>query len=83
MRERAARMREWMHGRAAEADGDALAGGAEVRGGASRTFFSVASIGAAPPPATVGRRCWRSCGRFGNPSIRGGSGLANGGGKGR
>ena len=54
MRERAARMREGMRGRAAEADGDALAGGAEVRGRASRTFFSVASIGAAPPPATVG-----------------------------
>ena len=42
-----------MRGRAAEADGDAPAGGAG-RGGASRTFFGVASIGAAPPPATVG-----------------------------
>ena len=82
MREQAARMREGMRGRAAEADVDALAGDAEAWWGVPHLLQRRIDWCRAPA-GHCRRRCWRSCGRFGNPSIRGGSGLANGGGKDR
>ena len=54
---------------------DALAGDAEAWWGVPHLLQRRMDWCLAPA-GHCRRRCWRSCGRFGNPSIRGGSGLA-------